>query len=193
MNEIETSLNPVIFGQEVEDGEIIRLSFQDETPLEVLEQVRVGENNNTPLPDISDIERIQDTPEDIVEYEGEPAISFTVFLSGGEDVPSVSEEVEVVIDGHFSEMPDEVNVTNISSERENGEDIFVGLYMSLAIALVAVIIGTSLGLSWLGSITVMTTVFLSVLIGPIPIPWLGVDLNQISAIGLIIALGRVGR
>src|SRR5699024_12798570 len=86
-------------------------------------------------------------------------------------------------------MPDSVTVDNISSERENVEDIFISLYTSLLIAVIAVIIGTSIGLSLFGSITVMLTVLISIFIGLIPVPWLGVDLNQISVIGLIIALG----
>lgn len=188
MNEIEQSLNPVILGQENESDETIRLSFKDKTPIEVLEQVRVGEDN-IPLTEVAEVAEVQDTPEDIVEYEGSPAVSFTVFLSAEEDVPAVSENVESVIDDSFAELPNNIDVENISSERENVEDIFVGLYTSLAIALLAVIAGTSLGLSWFGSITVMVTVFLSVLIGLVPVPWAGVDLNQISVIGLIIALG----
>lgn len=187
MNEIEQSLNPVILGQETEGDETIRLSFKDREPVEVLEQVRIGDD--IPLEEVAEVAEVQNQPEDIVEYEGEPAVSFTVFLAPGEDVPSVSENVESVIDDRFGEMPGNITVDNISSERENVEDIFVGLYTSLAIALLAVIVGTSLGMSWFGSATVMVTVFLSVLIGLAPIPWMGVDLNQISVIGLIIALG----
>jgi len=188
MDEIELSLNPVILGQDTEGDETIRLSFKDREPIEVLGQVRVGDED-IPLDEVAEIAEVQDAPQDIVEYEGEPAVSFTVFLAPGEDVPSVSEEVESVVDDGFGELPRDITVDNISSERENVEDIFVGLYTSLAIALLAVIVGTSLGLSWFGSVTVMVTVFLSVLIGLAPIPWMGVDLNQISVIGLIIALG----
>lgn len=188
MNEIDLSLSPVILGQDVEDEEIIRLAFEDETALETLEQVRVGENK-VPLLDIASIESVESTPDDIVQYNGSDAISFTVFLSSGEDVPSVSENIEAVINDGFDSMPDNVTVDNISSERENVEDIFVGLYTSLLIAVIAVIIGTSIGLSLFGSITVMVTVLISIFIGFIPIPLIGVDLNQISVIGLIIALG----
>lgn len=188
MNEIDSSLNRVILGQETENDETIRLSFQDETPIEMLEQVRVGEES-IPLIEVADVELVEDRPEDIVEHEGERAVSFTVFLAGNQDVPSVSENVESVVNDRFEQLPENINVDTISSERENVEEIFIGLYMSLALALVAVILGTSLGLSWFGSITVMATVLLSVLIGLIPVPWFGVDLNQISVIGLIIALG----
>lgn len=188
MNEIDLSLNPVVLGQDVQDDEIIRLSFEDSTALETLEQVRIGENR-VPLTDIANIEAVESTPDDIVQYNGNDAVSFTVFLSGGEDVPSVSKNVEAVVNDGFDSMPDNVTVENISSERENVEDIFVGLYTSLLIAVIAVIIGTSIGLSLFGSITVMVTVLISVFIGLIPIPWMGVDLNQISVIGLIIALG----
>src|SRR5699024_10058373 len=100
-----------------------------------------------------------------------------------------SENVEAVVEQHTYQFVDNIEVSVISSERENVEDISPGLYVSLLIALVAVIIGTSLGLSFIGSAAVMITVVLSILIGLIPLPWLGVDLNQISVIGLIIALG----
>ena len=188
MNEIDFSLSPVVLGQDVQDDEIIRLSFEDKTALEVLEEVRIGEDR-VPLLDVASIESVESTPADIVQYNGEDAISFTVFLSSEEDVPSVSENVESVINERFDSMPDSVTVDNISSERENVEDIFIGLYTSLLIAVIAVIIGTSIGLSLFGAITVMLTVLISIFIGLIPIPWMGVDLNQISVIGLIIALG----
>lgn len=188
LGEIEGALSPVILGQDDDNGDIIRLSFQDETPLSVLEQVRVGPES-TPLDDLAEIEMLAEEPEDIVEYEGDPAVSFTIFLSPGEDVPSISRDVESIMDDAIDGLPEGITATNISSERENVEDIFAGLYMSLAIALIAVILSTSLGLSLVGSITVMTTVVLSVVIGLIPVPWFGVDLNQISVIGLIIALG----
>src|SRR5699024_7707963 len=188
MNEIDLSLSPVVLGQDVQDDEIIRLSFEDKTALEVLEEVRIGEDR-VPLLDVASIESVESTPADIVQYNGEDAISFTVFLSSEEDVPSVSESVESVINERFDSMPDSVTVDNISSERENVEDIFIGLYTSLLIAVIAVIIGTSIGLSLFGAITVMLTVLISIFIGLIPIPWMGVDLNQISVIGLIIALG----
>ena len=188
MNEIDLSLSPVVLGQDVQDDEIIRLSFEDETALEVLEEVRIGEDR-VPLLDVASIESVESTPEDIVQYNGEDSVSFTVFLSSEEDVPSISKSVESVINDRLDSMPDNVTVDNISSERENVEDIFIGLYTSLLIAVIAVIIGTSIGLSLFGAITVMLTVIISIFIGLIPVPWMGVDLNQISVIGLIIALG----
>src|SRR5699024_12564127 len=45
------------------------------------------------------------------------------------------------------------------------------------------------GLTLFGSFAVALTVLASVLIGLIPIPYMDVDLNQISVIGLIIAIG----
>ena len=188
IQEIDQSFTPVVLGTRVEDEQNIRLSFQDTAPLETIENIRVGEED-TLLTDIAEIERVPDEREDIVEHMGEEAVSFTVFLSPGEDVPSTSEDVEAVVEQHTDQFDDNISISVISSERENVEDIFEGLYISLLIALIAVIIGTSLGLSFIGSAVVMTTVVLSILIGLIPVPWMGVDLNQISVIGLIIALG----
>lgn len=188
IQEIDQSFTPVVLGTRVEGEQNIRLSFQDTAPLETFENIRVGEADIL-LTDIAEIERVPDEREDIVEHMGEAAVSFTVFLSPGEDVPSTSEDVEAVVEQHTDQFDDTISISVISSERENVEDIFQGLYISLLIALIAVIIGTSLGLSFIGSAVVMTTVVLSILIGLIPVPWMGVDLNQISVIGLIIALG----
>lgn len=188
IQEIDQSFNPVVLGTQEEDTESIRLSFQDTAPLETFENIRVGDDD-TPLTNIAEIELVPEEREDIIEHMGEEGVAFTVFLSPGEDVPSTSENVEAVVEQHTDQFADNIEVSVISSERENVEDIFTGLYVSLLIALVAVIIGTSLGLSFIGSAAVMITVVLSILIGLIPLPWLGVDLNQISVIGLIIALG----
>ncbi|WP_052254670.1 efflux RND transporter permease subunit [Salinicoccus sp. YB14-2] len=188
IQEIDQSFNPVVLGTQEEDTESIRLSFQDTAPLETFENIRVGDDD-TPLTNIAEIELVPEEREDIIEHMGEEGVAFTVFLSPGEDVPSTSENVEAVVEQHTDQFADNIEVSVISSERENVEDIFTGLYVSLLIALVAVIIGTSLGLSFIGSAAVMITVVLSILIGLIPLPWLGVDLNQISIIGLIIALG----
>src|SRR5699024_3915734 len=188
IQEIDQSFNPVVLGTQEEDTESIRLSFQDTAPLETFENIRVGDDD-TPLTNIAEIELVPEEREDIIEHMGEEGVAFTVFLSPGEDVPSTSENVEAVVEQHTDQFADNIEVSVISSERESVEDIFTGLYVSLLIALVAVIIGTSLGLSFIGSAAVMITVVLSILIGLIPLPWLGVDLNQISVIGLIIALG----
>ncbi|MCD2137418.1 efflux RND transporter permease subunit [Salinicoccus halitifaciens] len=188
IQEIDQSFNPVILGSQVEDDENIRLSFESMAPLDTFESIRIGDDD-TPLTDIASIELTADEREDIIEHNGEEAVSFTVFLSPGEDVPSTSESVEAVVSQHTDQFDENISVTTISSERENVEEIFVGLYTSLLLALVAVIVGTSLGLSFIGSAVVMITVILSIFIGLIPLPWLGVDLNQISVIGLIIALG----
>lgn len=188
IQEIDQSFNPVALGTREEDAQNIRLSFQNTAPLETFENIRVGDDD-TPLTDIAEIELVPEEREDIIEHMGEEGVAFTVFLSPGEDVPSTSEDVEAVVQQHTDQFADNIEVSVISSERENVEEIFVGLYVSLLIALIAVIIGTSLGLSFIGSVTVMVTVVLSVFIGLIPLPWLGVDLNQISVIGLIIALG----
>lgn len=68
-------------------------------------------------------------------------------------------------------------------------DIFDGLFTSLAISVVAVVLTTALGLTVSGAFVVALAVPISVLMGLIPLPFAGVDLNQISVIGAIIALG----
>nr|WP_059282715.1 efflux RND transporter permease subunit [Bacillus coahuilensis] len=86
-------------------------------------------------------------------------------------------------------LPSSIEFNEYYSQATLVTDIFKGLYMSLAIAVIAVILTSSLGLSLSGAFVMALAIPLSVLIGLIPLPFANVDLNQISIIGAIIALG----
>ena len=67
--------------------------------------------------------------------------------------------------------------------------IFNDLIKEAIVAVIAVIVVTTLGLTIGGAFIVSLAIPLSITIGTIPLPFLQVDLNQISIIGFIIALG----
>ncbi|MBP3949948.1 efflux RND transporter permease subunit [Bacillus suaedae] len=189
---IEDELEPTPLGKQEVDGTIFQLRIEQERKVEALGEVLVGQDNDgnpVYLRDVGSIEMESKKQEDIVTYDGKPSISFTAFVMQGEDIPAVDQRVKDKIEELSSSLPVEVELVDYYSQANMVKDIFEGLFVSLAIAVVAVIVITSLGLTISGAIVVALAVPLSVLFGLIPLPFADVDLNQISIIGLIIALG----
>ncbi|HSJ36742.1 MAG TPA: efflux RND transporter permease subunit [Planococcus sp. (in: firmicutes)] len=188
LESLQQANQPLSLGTHDNGNERLVLTVSQEEGIEKLQQLQVGQSA-VPLSDVATIETVDQETSDIVTFEGEDAISYTVFLQTGQDVPSVDERVTEVIEAFNETLPAGVEANKYESQADNVNEIFGGLYISLLIAVFAVLITTTAGLTLFGAFAVALTVLASVLIGLIPIPYLGVDLNQISVIGLIIAIG----
>ncbi|KAA0959137.1 efflux RND transporter permease subunit [Planococcus sp. ANT_H30] len=188
LQSLQQANQPLSLGTHDNGNEQVSLTVQQGQGIDKLKELQVGAVA-VPLEDVATIETIDQETEDIVTFEGEDAISYTVFLQTAQDVPSVDDKVSKVIEEFAADLPAGVQAEKYESQADNVNEIFDSLYVSLAIAVLAVLIVTTAGLTLYGSFAVALTVLASVLIGMIPIPWLGVDLNQISVIGLIIAIG----
>ena len=188
LESLQQANQPLSLGTHDNGNEQVTLTVQREEGIEKLQQLQVG-GAAVPLADVATIETVDQETADIVTFEGESAISYTVFLQTEQDVPSVDENVSEVIEEFTETLPAGVQAEKYESQADNVNTIFDSLYVSLAIAVLAVLIVTTAGLTLYGAFAVALTVLASVLIGMIPIPFMGVDLNQISVIGLIIAIG----
>ncbi len=188
LQSLQQANQPLSLGTHDNGNERVVLTVQQEQGIEKLKKLQVG-SAAVPLEDIAVIEKVDGETTDIVTFEGERAISYTVFLQAGQDVPGVDEKVSEVMNTFTEDLPNGVQAERYESQAENVNSIFEGLYISLLIAVLAVLIVTTAGLTLFGAFAVAVTVLTSVLIGMIPIPSMGVDLNQISVIGLIIAIG----
>jgi len=188
LQSLQQANQPLSLGTHSDGEQQFVLTVQQGEGIEKLRELQVGQAA-VPLADVASVELAETPAEDIVTFEGEPAISYTVFLQTGQDVPSVDDRVSDVIDGFNEDLPAGISAERYVSQAENVNEIFSSLYVSLLIAVLAVLIVTTAGLTLFGAFAVALTVLASVLIGLIPIPSLGVDLNQISVIGLIIAIG----
>ncbi len=185
---LQQANQPLSLGTHDNGNERLVLTVSQEEGIEKLEQLQVGQAA-VPLSEVATIEIVDQETSDIVTYEGEDAISYTVFLQTGQDVPAVDARVTEVIEDFAESLPAGVEADKYESQAENVNEIFSSLYISLLIAVLAVLVTTTAGLTLFGAFAVALTVLASVLIGLIPIPYMGVDLNQISVIGLIIAIG----
>ncbi|GKV68534.1 hypothetical protein NCCP2716_10320 [Sporosarcina sp. NCCP-2716] len=185
---LQQANQPVALGTHDDGKERVVLSVQQEDGIDKLKSLQIGDAA-VPLSKLADIGESDAEVKDIVTFDGEPAVSYTVFLQPGQDIPSMDKTVAKKMDGFISGLPDEVSAHTYESQADNVNTIFDSLYVSLLIAVIAVLVVTTAGLTWFGSFAVALTVLASVLTGLIPIPFMGVDLNQISVIGLIIAIG----
>ena len=188
LSAIQQSNQPLSLGTHDDGKERIVLTVQQDEGIEKLKNLQVGDAA-IPLSQVAEIGDVAQDAEDIVTYDGEPAISYTVFLQPEQDIPSMDQLITKKMDRYIEDLPSDVTAHTYESQADNVNSIFGSLYVSLLIAVIAVLIVTTAGLTLFGSFAVALTVLASVLVGLIPIPYMGVDLNQISVIGLIIAIG----
>lgn len=188
LESLQQANQPLSLGTHDDGEQQVILTVLQEQGIEKLRELQVGQAA-VPLADVATVETTDVPAVDIVTFEGQPAVSYTVFLQTAQDVPSVDDRVSEVIEEFNEDLPAGITAERYVSQAENVNEIFGTLYVSLLIAVLAVLIVTTAGLTLFGAFAVALTVLASVLIGLIPIPALGVDLNQISVIGLIIAIG----
>ena len=188
LESLQRANQPLSLGTHDNGNEQVVLTVEQGEGIAKLQSPQVG-SAAVPLEDIASIEKVDETTTDIVTFEGERAISYTVFLQTGQDVPDVDKGVSELIEEFNETLPAGVEAERYEAQAENVTTIFEGLYEALLIAVLAVLVVTTAGLTLFGALTVALTVLVTVLAGLIPIPFMGVDLNQISVIGLIIAIG----
>jgi multidrug efflux pump len=192
ISSINEEFYPAPLGKQEMDQEIVQLTLEHYGSVEDMEKLFVGKSpqgESVLLGDIGKAEVVQKETEDIVTIDGKPSISFTAFVEAGQDIPSVDEAVSSLVEDLGKGLPDDIDLQPYYSQAYQVSDIFDGLYLSLAISVAAVILTTALGLTASGAFVVALAVPISVLMGLIPLPFADVDLNQISVIGAIIALG----
>jgi multidrug efflux pump len=192
MTAINEEYYPTPLGKETIDNEVVQLSVEHYTTIDQMKEVFVGKNpagESILLGDIAEVKISPKEAEDIITFEGDPSVSFTAFVSQGEDIPSVDKRVSEKVEKLAENLPAEVTLVPYYSQANLVTDIFKGLFISLAISVLAVIVTTAVGLTGSGVFVVALAIPISILAGLIPLPYAGVDLNQISVIGAIIALG----
>lgn len=188
INALQQANQPIALGTHDDGAENLVLTVKQAQGIEKLKQLQVGATA-VPLDEVADIQEVAKEAEDFITFEDKPAISYTIFLQPGKDIPSMDKKVAQKMDRFIEDLPNGITAVHYESQAENVNTIFDSLYISLLIAVLAVLVVTTAGLTIYGSFAVALTVLASVLIGLIPIPYMGVDLNQISVIGLIIAIG----
>ncbi|TDL82943.1 efflux RND transporter permease subunit [Peribacillus frigoritolerans] len=178
-------------GETKQDGENVRLSLNQYKDIEQIKELAVQSPITKELIQVGDLAELafeEKDQADIVSYNGKPAYSFTVTIDSGLDIPAAFTKVDEEIKNELN-LPEGVELETYYSQKADVDTIFDDLIKEAVIAVLAVILITTLGLTLSGAFIVSLAIPLSITLGTIPLPFLDVDLNQISVIGLIIALG----
>ncbi|PKR78930.1 AcrB/AcrD/AcrF family protein [Halalkalibacillus sediminis] len=188
---IENEWYPSPAGEHQQDDTKFTLTIDHYEELDELGNTTVQNQSgeSIELSEFASIDLQEAESPNLITYKGKPALNLTISLQSGEDIPSISEQVQSEVQPLADDLPDSIEFESYFSQSEFISGVFDSLFLSLAISVIAVVLITTLGLSLSGAIIVAISIPLSVVLGLIPLPFLCVDLNQISVIGAIIALG----
>ncbi|OLP66363.1 Nickel and cobalt resistance protein CnrA [Bacillus pumilus] len=190
-NAIQQEFETSPLGDIRQSGEKVKLSINSYDQLDQVKKVELFSRTNREPVTIDQLGRLKEVEKeksDLVSYNGKPAYSFTVNIKPGLDIPKMYDKVSDVIERE-KQLPNSVDWVDYYSQKSEVDTLFNDLIKEAIIAVIAVIVVTTLGLTIGGAFIVSLAIPLSITIGTIPLPFLQVDLNQISIIGFIIALG----
>ncbi|MCM3700000.1 efflux RND transporter permease subunit [Paenibacillus macerans] len=122
-------------------------------------------------------------------YNGEQAIVLTVMGNTGADVERMYEKVNREVLALKDTLPKDYRLHTLFSQSDRIDDIFHHLTREMLFAIASVILVCTLGLNLVTSFVVALAIPISIAIGLIILPMIGVTLNQITVIGLIIVMG----
>lgn len=140
------------------------------------------------LEDVADV-TFDAAPHDVrTRFEGRRALFVTATQKEGQNVFDVNERVATVLDAFAATLPQGVTLERGFEQADNVADKLDRLYEDFAFAILLVLI-TLLPLGWRAGMIVMIAIPLSLAIGLTLLQLAGFNLNQLSIVGFVIALG----
>jgi multidrug efflux pump len=196
--EIITSVsnnNQVVTAGEIQTGQgqfAVNVPGLFETARDVYElPIRSTNNSTVNLADISTIKRNFKDRESYTKVNGEPGISLLIKKGRGRNVIDTINEVDEVVQGFKSKVPNDVNFTYVMDSREIMEDNVNSLQGNILLATIFVIIVTMLALGIRSSLIVGSGIPVSILIALFVLYVLGYDYNFMVIFGILVALGML--
>ncbi|WP_046213151.1 efflux RND transporter permease subunit [Paenibacillus wulumuqiensis] len=141
------------------------------------------------LKDVADVQLLKQTESYLSYYNGVPSISLDISSQTGSDVPTMNERLTEKMNSLKKTLPANVKIVSLFAQNDEVERIFGGLIKEMLIAIAAVILICTLGMNLLTAGFVALAIPVSIALGLIFLPGLGITLNQITIVGLIIVLG----
>lgn len=192
LDAINQELSPSAIGTEQRDSTIYQLSFEKLNTLDEFENLTVStDENGDPITvgDVGTVSIENIDVEDRIIYEGKQALSLTIIAEEDVNIAALQEKISAKISSLKPGLPTNIEVKQFYTQSTVINEVFTNLITSFAISLLAVVLIMVLGLPISSAVLVAFSIPVSIVIGLIPLPYIGVDLNQISVIGIIIAIG----
>lgn len=128
-------------------------------------------------------------PDYYVTHNGKPAVSFTMTANLGSDVPAIQQDVDKMQASFQKSLPSWAKMENVYTKRDYLNELFHDLTKEVIIAVVAVLLVCSLGLSFTTSLVIALAIPFSTLVALLFSKFFNITLNEISIYSIIIVIG----
>ncbi|NHN31550.1 efflux RND transporter permease subunit [Paenibacillus agricola] len=145
--------------------------------------------NTLKIKDVGDIKLRPKKQEISIIHNGKPALDLVINAEKGADIPSLQKRIDIKVAEIQKSLPSEVQLVSLFTQKESLDHLFSDLAQELLIGIAVVIVVCSLGLTFGTSWVVALAIPISITVGFIPVEFLGIDLNQITIVGIVIVLG----
>jgi len=171
-----------------------RFNIKTNSELNSLDEIRsiviktTPQGNAVHLDDIALIRMNKAEETHIARYNGQPAIWVVTALKDRKNIVQNRVEIQKALDEFQTTLPDHIKMETSFDQEKNVRRRLYGLGIDFAIA-VSLVLLTLLPLGWRAALIVMISIPLSLAIGLAFLNYAGYTLNQLSIVGLVIALG----
>jgi len=163
----------------------------DYASLDEIRSTVVGQSGSqlARLRDVATVERTTEEATHRARFNGQRAVFVTVAQEGGANIFSVKDRIDRVLAETERELPGGVTLHEVFDQSESVADRVNGFFWNLLQGLLLVGGVVLLALGWRTSGIILTAIPLSILITIYGLDMSGFGLQQLSIVGLIIALG----
>jgi multidrug efflux pump subunit AcrB len=145
-------------------------------------------NKNVTLGDVADVYLTYSEETHITRLNGYRSVFVTAAQKSGENITKTQKIYQPVIEQFKAQLPSNIDLVHHFDQASNVNKRLSGLGMDFLIAILLVAI-TLLPLGERAALIVMISIPLSLAIGIVLMNMLGYNLNQLSIVGLVVALG----
>jgi multidrug efflux pump subunit AcrB len=140
------------------------------------------------LRDVADVKLRYEEPKHIVRINGHRAVIVLAAQKEGMNIAKTKDEFQPVVDAFEKTLPANIDLVKTFDQAENVSRRLSGLGIDFLIA-IGLVLFTLLPLGYRASLIVMVAIPLSLALALISLNALGYSLNQLSIVGLVVALG----
>lgn len=140
------------------------------------------------LKDVAEVSFQYEEEKHIIRLNGHRAVLVTAAQKSGENIARTQKAYLPVIENFSKQLPKNIELVNSFDQADNVGRRLGGLGIDFLIAITLVLI-TLLPLGWRAALIVMVAIPLSLGLGIVSLNFMGFSLNQLSIVGLVVALG----
>ncbi|MCB0543881.1 MAG: efflux RND transporter permease subunit [Saprospiraceae bacterium] len=138
--------------------------------------------------DLADVDWAYEEPRHLARINGARCVWVTARMKDEQNIFDVGKEVNKAVAGWRSELPSTMDYVKVFDQNDSVRKRLTRFAKDFGIAILLVLL-TLLPLGWRAALVVMISIPLSISIGLFALDQIGYSLNQLSIVGLIIALG----